>query len=293
MQRGLVIAILAGVLLASFPFIVDTIETYYSRPSTISTEPMVSATPGEQSNTASTTSPNITIVLPEVSSQGTDALIVRPGEVYVKPGTEFNVTITVLFKHAQPCPSPTWKVYYNISGGIEVLSDDGGKLVDSKTYVRVITVRAVDNGTIDVVFRYGETCPYTSKEKEEVQVIVHVVKSLENVSNNNTIVDTITPFEETTTTSTTLIENEYEYFNITGTIEYIDYTNRVIVVNNTSIEVRGSWVSSEGESLGNRYLLEILHVGEKVTVECYKTDEGVIRARRIIIDGIVYSKSGE
>ncbi len=283
MQRGLIVAIVAGLLLALFPFIVDAIDAYYSSTSTTSIPSIISG----QANAANLT--GMVIAVPEVVSKGTDTLIVRPGEVYVEPGTEFNVTIIVLFEHAQPCPSPTWKVYYNVSGGLEVLSDDGGQLVNSKTYVRVITIKAVDNGTIDVVFRYGETCPYTTKEKEEVQVIVHVVKNLKEVSSNITVNTTTTPLEEIINAS----EEEHEYFNITGVIEHIDYTYRVIVVNNTSIEIRGSWVSSEGISLSSKYLLEALHVGEKVTVECYKTEEGVVRANKIIVDGIVYSRSSE
>ncbi len=283
MQRGLTVAIVAGLLLALFPFIVDAIDTYYSSTSTTSIPSIISG----QANATNLT--GMVIAVPEVVSKGTDTLIVRPGEVYVETGTEFNVTIIVLFEHAQPCPSPTWKVYHNVSGGLEVLSDDGGQLVNSKTYVRVVTIKAVDNGTIDVVFRYGETCPYTTKEKEEVQVIVHVVKNLEEVSSNITVNTTTTPLEEIINAS----EEEHEYFNITGVIEYIDYTYRVIVVNNTSIEIRGSWVSSEGVSLSSKYLLEALHVGEKVTVECYKTEEGVVRANKIIVNGIVYSRSSE
>lgn len=283
MQRGLTVAIVAGLLLALFPFIVDAIDAYYSSTSTASIPSVVSGQVNETNITG------MVIAVPEVVSKGTDTLIVRPGEVYVEPGTEFNVTIIVLFEHAQPCPSPTWKVYYNVSGGLEVLSDDGGQLVNSKTYVRIVTIKAVDNGTIDVVFRYGETCPYTTKEKEEVQVIVHVVKNLGEVSSNITVNTTTTPIEEIINAS----EEEHEYFNITGVIEYIDHTYRVIVVNNTSIEIRGSWVSSEGVSLSSKYLLEALHVGEKVTVECYKTEEGIVRANKIIVDGIVYSRSSE
>ncbi len=286
MQRGLAIAIIAGVLLALFPFIVDAIDTYYSSTSSASIESIVSSASGGANETNIT---GMVIAVPEVVSKGTDTLIVRPGEVYVEPGVEFNITIIVLFEHAQPCPSPTWKVYYNVSGGLEVLSDDGGSLVNSKTYVRVVTVKAVDNGTIDVVFRYGETCPYTTKEKEEVQVIVHVVENIEEISGNVTVNTTTTPLEELVSTS----EEEHEYFNITGIIEYIDYTYRIIVVNNTSIEVRGSWISSEGTSLSSKYLLEALRIGDRVTVECYETEEGVVRANKIIVNGIVYSRSGE
>ncbi len=285
MQRGLILAIVAGVLLALFPVIVDVIDAYYSSTSAAGIESIIPPTTGNATNLS-----GLIVSVPEVVSKGTDTLIVRPGEVYVEPGTEFNVTIIVLFEHAQPCPSPTWKVYYNVSGGVEVLADDGGQLVNSKTYVRILTVKASGNGTVDVVFKYGETCPYTTKEKEEVQVKIYVVENLGAVASNITVANTTTtPLEELVNAS----EEEHEYFNISGVIEYIDYAYRVIVVNNTTIEVRGSWLSSEGYSLSSKYLLEALHVGDRVVVECYKTEEGVVRANKIIVDGVVYTRSGE
>ncbi len=260
MKTSLAIIILIGVLVALFPLIVGTIDNMLYQSS-------------QSTSTIQTNIPEgVKVVEQEVvSQQGCDKLVVSPGAAIVPPGETIEVKINVYFKHSQPCPYNDWKVEYSVSGGIEVVSDDGGQLIDSKTYQRILKLKVDSDGTLIVTYYYGTGCPYG--EKEEVKAVF--TTSEEGLGNLPT---------STTTTQVTTSE-EVEYFNITGRVTDKDTSFRTITVDDKVIYIRGEWIElGTNNTLESTELVEKIPIGAKVTVVCKLTESGKIKAEKIIID---------
>ena len=80
------------------PLIISVIDEYYSTAYITTVTTAESLSPINE--TIMSTTSNIVIVKPQaISSKGKDALIVEPAEIIVRPYTELNAKITVLFKH--------------------------------------------------------------------------------------------------------------------------------------------------------------------------------------------------
>ena len=189
--------------------------------------------------------------------------------------------IIVLFKHAQPCPSSNWKIYYNVSGGIKVLEDDGGRLVDARTYVRLLTVKAVSNGTLTVIFKYGSSCPYGDGERVEVKV--GVVESPRNFESATTLTREVE--------NTTAVIKEYgNVIEITGIVEEVDTQYSIIVVNGYPIHVRGTWITSDGRVLNRKSVVAELKPGMEVTTICKVTRSSELKALKIIAGKLTYTR---
>lgn len=274
MRTGLTIIIILGVLLALFPVIANIIDTmlYGEKQSTLTT----TTTPTE-------TVSGIKILVPEVVSQtGADRLVVSPGKAVVPPNYTIDVDIRVYFKHSQPCPYSDWHVNYTVQGGLEVISDDGGKLVDSKTYERILKVRVLGYGIITVTYYYGTGCPEGTME----QVKVELTTSTENM----TVTETETPITTTIATTTT---EETTYINVSGTVESKDLTYRLLQVSDKAIYVRGEWiVQGTNQTLESTEVVEQIPTGAYVTVTCKLTDSGRLQATKIIVNNeTVYIRS--
>ncbi len=271
---GLLASIVVGVLLALTPVIVYVIDDYYYK---------LSVNKITVTTTQPAVSENMLILKPEaLSNTGCDTLIVSPAEVVVKPGIEFNVTIKVLFKHTQPCPYSDWKVYYNASSGLEIVSDDGGRLVDPKTYLRILTVKAMSNSTLTVVFKYGSGCPYGEEEKVEAKVIVSENPGKVSPSSTNT-------------TASTSIEASYTASNITitGVVKGIDVQHSTIIVGDHVVYVRGEWIASDGRELDRRQLVSEIPLGVNITIIGEPLELGKIKAYKIIVDNVTYTRIEE
>ena len=182
MERGLVAAIIVGVLVALLPAIVHLVDQLYSAPPTIAVAPRgratastTTATTAPQSTTPvpTTTTPSYRVVQEQaVSHQGADTLVVSPAKVVASPGARIPITIEVLFRHAQPCPYASWDIKVDASGGVSIVSDDGGKLVGPRTFVRHLVVEANSSGKLVVTYLYGAGCPYGTKEQVTVDIEV-------------------------------------------------------------------------------------------------------------------------
>ncbi|WFO75479.1 hypothetical protein J4526_00845 [Desulfurococcaceae archaeon MEX13E-LK6-19] len=171
MDRGLIIVIAIGLLIAILPILTNiVIPAIESMVSSSETTTSITTT----TSTTSSESEGIITVLKEIacSNIGSDRLEVTPGAVLVKPGSEFKITIRVYFRHSQPCPYSSWRLEYSVSGGVEVINDTGNKLVDSRTLVRELIVKANSNGTVTVTFFYGQNCPFGDKEEVNVEIYV-------------------------------------------------------------------------------------------------------------------------
>lgn len=272
MKASLAVIIVGGVLLALFPLIINVIDTmlYQEKQSILSTE----ASP-------TTTVSGVKILVPEVTSQtGSDRLVVSPGKAIVPPNNTIDIAIHVYFKHSQPCPYSNWHVNYTVKGDLEVISDDGGRLVNSKTYERILKVKVLGYGTITVTYYYGTGCPEGTME----QVKVELFTSTENI----TVTNTTSP---TTTTETST--EEAEYINISGTVELVDMVHELIQVSGKVIYVRGEWIDQEtGQVLKSVDVIKKIPTGTHVTVTCKLTGSGKLQAIKIVINNkIVYVRS--
>ncbi len=270
MRIGLVMIILIGVLVALFPIIVSIIDNMLYQLSQATTITQTSVPAG------------IKIIEQEaVSQQGSDRLVVSPAKAIVPPGETIEVKINVYFKHSQPCPYSDWHVEYSVSGGIEIVSDDGGKLVDSKTYERILKVKVNNDGVLTVTFYYGTGCPYG--EKEVVQAVFTTSEEgLATISIN-------------TSTTTTTTSEDTEYFNITGKVLNKDTGTRTITVDNKVIYIRGEWLELEtNTTLDSTEVVEKIPLSAEVTVSCKLTESGKYMAERIIVNNKeVFIRSGE
>ena len=169
--RGLIVVTLISIIVALLPIILNQIDAYLYSLST-STE-TVKQSITTITRTTSTVSEEIKILKEEASSStGSDTLIVKPASLMVKPGISFTITMIVKFRHAQPCPYASWKLYYEVGDGVEVVEDKGNELVDEKTLVREVVFKAYKSSTITVIFKYGKGCPYGTEEKVVVDAKV-------------------------------------------------------------------------------------------------------------------------
>ncbi len=276
MGRWLGAVIIIAVIVALFPVIVNLMESIQPQPQT-----QVETT--ETTTTQTTESGTIVIVKPSVSSSGTDTLIAEPGEVMITPGTVFNVTIRVLFKHAQPCPYSDWRVEYELSGGVRVLKDTEGELIDARTYERVLTVTADCDGVVTITFHYGSDCPYGDEESVEVTV---------RVSNEITQQQQETTITESTTTTTYTNTTELEVTEtITGKVSGVDIDRAIIYVDGTPIYVKGEWITENGTVYDAAYVVASIKVGEEVTIKATLTGSGRLHAVLIETPEITFSKS--
>jgi len=181
MDRGLAAVIVVGIVVALLPVVVHFIDQLYSPPQTIAAPPRSAATsttataattPASAAVSTSTT-PSYRVVQEQVvSHQGADTLIVSPAKVVASPGARIPITIEVLFRHAQPCPYASWDIKIVASGGVKIVSDDGGKLVGPRTFVRHVVVEADSSGKLVVTYLYGAGCPYGTKEQVTVDIEV-------------------------------------------------------------------------------------------------------------------------
>jgi len=177
MDRGLVAVIVLGIVVALLPLIVHAIDSLYTAQQTQplrGTATVSSATRVETSlSTTESTSSSYRVVEEQaVSHQGADTLIVSPAKVIASPGARIPITIEVLFRHTQPCPYSSWDVKIVASGGVKIVSDDGGKLVGPRTFVRHVVVEADSSGKLVVTYLYGAGCPYGTEEQVTVDIEV-------------------------------------------------------------------------------------------------------------------------
>ena len=270
MRIGLAIVIVLGVLLALFPVIAGVVDTalYKQEQATV---------------TATTLSPRtitgVQVLVPQVESQnGADRLVVSPGKAVVPPNSVIDVVIHVYFRHSQPCPYSNWRVNYTVQGGLEVVSDDGGKLVNSKTYERILRVRVLSHGVITVTYYYGSGCPEGTME----QVKVELLTSAESI----TVAKTVTSISTMTT-------EEETYINISGTVESKDITYRLLRISGKTIYVRGEWiVQGTNQVLESSEVVRRIPVGAHVDLVCKLTGRGLLQAVKIIVNNeIVYVRS--
>ncbi|NPA96753.1 MAG: hypothetical protein GXO32_04035 [Crenarchaeota archaeon] len=185
MELKLAVVIVLGILVALLPLFVNIADQMYissiEKEEIQSTSTALSTTttsyvtytisaPASQSKSSAT--PTYTVIEGEaVSHKGADTLIVKPSRVIAEPGAVIPITITVHFKHPQPCPHASWKVELYPSGGIEVISKSGS-LVDPFDYVMKVLVKAESSGQLKVVYLYGAGCPYGTEE--DVTVVIEV-----------------------------------------------------------------------------------------------------------------------
>lgn len=272
MGKWLIAVVIISVLVALFPLIVNLMESL----------PTIMGTVGTTTTPAAETG-YLVVVKPSVSSSGTDTLIVEPGEVIVTPGTVFNVTIKVLFKHAQPCPYSDWRVEYELFGGVKVLKDTEGELVDAKTYVRTLTVAAECDGIITVIFHYGSECPYG--DMESVNVTVWVSNETALRQQETTSVKTVTTETYTTTSEEEVTET------ISGKVTNVDVDRAIIYVDETPIYVKGDWVTENGTIYDAATVVASIKVGEEVTIQATLTGSGRLHAIIIETPETTFSKS--
>ncbi|NPA98850.1 MAG: hypothetical protein GXO43_05675 [Crenarchaeota archaeon] len=261
-SKGLVIVIVIGAFVALFPVIAGVIDNMMYESS--------------QASVITTTSlpAGVKILVPQlVSQQGADRLVVEPGKAIVPAGETIDVKIYVYFKHTQPCPYSDWHVEYSVSGGIEVVSDDGGKLVDPKTYERTLVIKVNSPGTLTVTYYYGSGCPEGTMER-----VVAEFYTSEEQAGNSTLTSTTTP---TQTTS-----EEETYTNITGKVVSINTEARYIVVGNKSVYVRGTWLDiTSNKTLTDSEVVNLIKPGDTVVVVCKVTGSGRLMAEKIIVNG--------
>ncbi|ANF23604.1 hypothetical protein A7C91_06880 [Thermococcus piezophilus] len=191
-----------------------------------------------------------------------------PAEAYVpEPGTEVILNVTVKFKHAQPCPYSDWEIVTENPENVEVINETETELLDPYTAFRQYAVRVLDNGTLDVVFKYGSGCPYGTEER--VTIGFYIGQPPEDI--NLTVTNPEELFNITT-------------MNITGIVEEINLVDRYFVVDGKAIWVRGRWTGPNGVEYTWKDMLLLLHVGERVEVlASYETGE--LKADVIIING--------
>lgn len=268
LRAGFVVVVAVAVLLALVPVWVPVLDSVVA-PGTVAEVP-VGVGEGVQ------------VLIPSaVSCQGSDRLEVYPGAVLAEPGSVVNVTIKVFFKHAQPCPYSDWSVSYEVSGDVEVVGDDGGRLADVKTYVRVLSVRVDGNGTLTVVYDYG-TCPEGDKEVVTVDFYVGSAPG------------GLTPVTTTPASTGATAEGEEGevYVNVTGSVVSVDPYGGTLIIDDKVIYFRGEFYNpSTGAYLEKEQVLASLSPGDYVTVVCKVTGAGRYMAEEVVLpNGTVLTK---
>ncbi len=261
--KGLTAVVVIAVFVALFPVIMGVIDNALYETKI-------------QTTTITTSQPSgVQILVPQlVSQQGADRLVVEPGKAVVPAGETINVKIYVYFKHSQPCPYSDWHVEYSVSGGIEVVSDDGGKLVDPKTYERTLTIKVNSPGTLTVTYYYGTGCPEGTMER----VVAEFYTTVEQTANITT----------TTATSSTaqVSTGEETYTNITGKVAAVNTEARYIVVENKSIYVRGTWLDVHAnKTLTDAEVIGLIKPGDTIIAVCKVTASDRLMAEKIIVNG--------
>jgi len=274
MKAGLIVVIVLGVLLALFPVIVNFIDTLlYEQEQTIAaiTTRSTTSIPENVGENAG----EVVILVPQVESHtGADRLVVSPGKALVLPNHTIDVIIRVYFKHSQPCPYSNWFVNYTVQGDLEVVSDDGGKLINSKTYERILKVRVLGHGTITVTYYYGSGCPEGTKEQVKVE--------LSTLTGN--VATTESQSGSTSTTSTTMVSGE-EYVKVSGVVESKDIAHRMLLVSGKEIYIRGEWkVQGANQVLGSTDLIEKIPIGAHVDTTCKLSKAGRLQAVKITVN---------
>ena len=104
--------------------------------------------------------------------QAADILTVEPTTVAAAVGDAVNVTAVVEFLHPQPCPYPSWRLECNATGDVRVLSVSEPEVsADGMSAKWTIKLQVNGNGTVNVVYHYGEGCPFGDVENVTVEVI--------------------------------------------------------------------------------------------------------------------------
>ncbi len=271
MNRGLIAVLVLGVLIALFPLIARGIDSaLYNPPKAL--VPQYTTSPQSTESVG-----NVVILVPRVESHtGADTLVVTPGKALVPPNRTIDVTIWVYFKHSQPCPYSNWRVNYTVQGSLEVVSDDGGKLVNSKTYERVLKVRVLGPGKIVVTYYYGSGCPEGTMERVEV-VLLPLTGNVTSVTTNSSVASTYT--------STTTSSSGESYVKVSGIVESKDVARRVIVVSGKTVYVRGEWrVLGANKVMESSDVVEQIPVGAHVEVLCKLSGSGRLQAEKIVVN---------
>ncbi len=268
-RAGLIAIIVMSILLALFPLIVNTIDTVlynYGQTKTLSA-----------TKRSSGLATGVKILIPQVESHvGADRLVVTPGKAIVPPNSTIDVVIHVYFKHSQPCSHPNWYVDYSVQGNLEVISDDGGKLVDPKTYERVLKVKVLGPGIIVVTYHYGSGCPEGTIE----QVRVELLTPTENIST-------------TRVENSTVATGEEKYIHISGIVSLKDITHKLLKISGKVVYVRGRWIVARmNQLLDSTEVVRRIPVGAYVNVVCKLTKTGKLQAVKIIVNNrTVYVRS--
>ncbi|NJE07081.1 hypothetical protein E3E31_00740 [Thermococcus sp. M39] len=261
MERRIAIAFILCAIIIIMPFAVKIAENSIKSSTEI------------PSSNITTTFGGITYIGSAVSHEGSDLLCVIPAKVYVpEAGTEVTLNVTVKFKHAQPCPYSDWEILTENPVNVEVVSESETKLTDAYTAVKQYTVKVLGNGALDVVFKYGSSCPYGTEERVTVYFYIGTPSE-----------------EEMVNASAQIPELNITEKIITGVIEDVNLEERYFVVNSTKIAVRGKWRSEEGAEYNWREMLALLKVGEKVEVKATYED-GEWKAYEITINGKTFVK---
>ena len=94
-------------------------------------------------------------------------------------------------------------------------------------------------------------------------------------------------------TTTTIIEEYGNTTKITDVIEEVDAQHSIIVVNGHPIYVRGEWVISDGRELDRRSVVAELKPGMEVTIIFEVAETGKLKALKITVDGLTYTRMEE
>ncbi len=270
MEARLIVAFVLCALIIATPFIVKYIEGYLRKPL------VTGGVSTSLQTSAALVSGGVTYLGCGESHSGADYLIVCPSKVYVSSsGSEVRINVTVKFKHAQPCPYSSWKILLENINGAELISGSRTTLVNAYTASKYYVIKVLSNGSVDVVYKYGEGCPYGTEER--VHVEFYVVKSLP------TAVLTRTTSSAPTETPSELV--------IKGALQEVNINDKYVVVNNTKVFIKGSW-SCNGVEMKWRYLLDELSKLPKGTVVSIRatSEEGNLMAIEISFNNTVCSR---
>ncbi len=158
MRSKLIAAFIVCLLLIVTPLIVKYLENSLS--SGLSIGSVVTT-----STKAPPTSKQVTYLGCGESHKGADYLIVCPSLIHFsKLGVKVRINITVKFRHPQPCPHSSWKIILENINKCKVVSESRTTLINSYTASKYYIIELLGNGSVDVVYKYGEGCPYGTEE---------------------------------------------------------------------------------------------------------------------------------
>jgi len=162
------------------------------------------------------------------------------------------------------------------------VSDDGGKLVDPKTYERILIIKVNSPGILTVTYYYGTGCPEGTMER----VVAEFCTSAEQADNTSTTI--IIPI--TTQAST----EEETYTNITGKAVAVNTESRYIVVGNKPVYVRGTWLDvHNNKTLTDAEVVGLIKPGDTIIAVCKVVGSGRLMAEKTIVSGTLVLEKSE